>query len=379
MQTYVERSQTGLIRSHLQTFPAVALLGARQTGKSTLAKRIIAGYTDSVYLDLEDPRDLARLDEPLRFLEANHDALICIDEVQRVPGLFPQVRSYIDRERRNGQLLMLGSASPDLIRQSSESLAGRISYIEISPFTAAEVEDSNRLLVQGGYPESYLLPDEASFDWRLNYIRTFLERDIPQLGITVPAERLRRFWTMLAHTNGTILNQSALASSLGVSVPTIRNYIDILTGALVIRRLQPFSTNTGKRLVRSPKIYFRDTGIVHALLGIETYNELLGHPCLGTSFETLAVNTLIEHYRRYSPSFYRSAGGAEIDLVLEKGRERIAIEIKASQAPQLTRGFHDALKVVQPTGAFVIAQVETPYVIRNGIEVHNLRSFLERP
>jgi len=213
-------------------------------------------------------------------LEANKNSLICIDEVQRYPEIFRIFRSYLDNNNRRGQLLLVGSASRDLIKQSSETLAGRVSYIEISPFTASEVEDHKRLWIQGGYPDSYSLDTELSFDWRINYIRTFLERDIPQLGITIPAETLKRLWTMLAHSNGSILNQSILASSMGISVPTIKKYLDILEGTFVIRRLKPFFTNTKKRLVKSPKVYIRESGLIHCLLGIESYNDLLGHPCL---------------------------------------------------------------------------------------------------
>ncbi len=222
MQSYISRFKEKTINKHLAAFPAVILLGARQVGKSTLAKKIIKNIEKAIYLDLEDPRDFAKLQEPLTFLEANSHLLICIDEVQRFPEIFQFFRSYLDNNSRPGQLLLLGSASRDLIRQSSETLAGRISYIEISPFVASEVHDLNRLWVQGGYPDSYSFDSELSFDWRINYIRTFLERDIPQLGFKIPAETLKRFWTMLAHVNGTVLNQSNLASSMGVSVPTIK-------------------------------------------------------------------------------------------------------------------------------------------------------------
>ncbi|MDA3958706.1 DUF4143 domain-containing protein, partial [Oceanispirochaeta sp.] len=264
-----------------------------------------------------------------------------------------------------------------LIKQSSETLAGRISFIEISPFVATEVNDFRRLWVQGGYPDSYFLDTELSFDWRTNYIRTFLERDIPQLGITVPAETLRRFWTMLAHVNGTILNQSILASSMGVSVPTIKNYLDILEGTLVIRRLRPFFTNTKKRLIKSPKLYIRDTGLIHCLLGVETYNDLLSHPCLGNSYEAFILGSLIEHCPRYTPSYYRSSSGAEIDLVLEKGTKRIAIEIKTSSAPKVTQGFYEALKVIKPDQAYVVAPVNEPFPLKDDIWVHNLSSILD--
>ena len=376
MQTYKHRIKETIIRRHLEAFPCVALLGARQVGKSTLAKRILGDVENSIYLDLEDPRDYAKLRDPLAFLEANRSQLICIDEVQRYPEIFQVFRTYLDQNNRPGQLLLLGSASRDLIKQSSESLAGRISYIEINPFVASEVNDLNRLWVQGGYPVSYQQDSDISFDWRINYIRTFLERDIPALGIRIPAETLKRFWSMLAHMNGSLLNASKLASSMGVSVPTIKNYIDILEGTFVIRQLRPFHTNTKKRLVKSPKVYIRDTGLIHCLLGIENYNDLLGHPALGNSYEAFVIASLLENFPRYEASFYRSSSGAEIDLVLEKGRKKIAIEIKSSSAPSLTQGYFEALKVIQPEEAFVLAPVDTSFPLKNDIWVHNLESVL---
>ena len=245
-------------------------------------------------------------------MEANKELLICVDEVQRYPEIFQIFRSYLDKNSRVGQLLLLGSASRDLIKQSSETLAGRISYIEINPFIASEVNNLKRLWIQGGYPTSYQHDSEMSFDWRINYIRTFLERDIPALGIRIPAETLKRFWTMLAHLNGSLLNASKIASSMGVSVPTVKNYLNILEGTFVIRQLLPFHINTKKRLIKSPKIYIRDTGLIHCLLGIETYNDLLGHPALGNSFESLVIASILETFPRYKASFYRSSSGAEI-------------------------------------------------------------------
>ncbi len=376
MQTYYRRNKEQIIKKYLDNFPCVALLGARQVGKSTLAKHIIKDIENSIYLDLENPRDFAKLQEPLAFLEANREKLICLDEVQRMPEIFQVFRSYLDQSNRVGPLLLLGSASRDLIQQSSESLAGRISYCEINPFVASEVTDLNKLWVQGGYPRSYLSDEEISFDWRENYIRTFLERDIPQLGIKVPALTLRRFWTMLAHLNGCLLNASKLASSMGVTIPTIKHYIDILEGTFVIRQLKPYHTNTKKRLVKSPKIYIQDTGLVHCLLGIESYNDLLGHPALGNSYEAFIIASILEKFPRYDASFYRSATGTEIDLILQKGKKKIAIEIKSSQAPKLNKGFYEALKVVKPNKAYVIAPVDEPYPIKGGVWVYDLMSFL---
>lgn len=377
MQTYISRNCENQIKKHLTSFPCVALLGSRQVGKSTLAKRIIANISNSLYLDLEDPRDLNKLNDPLAFLEANNDHLICIDEVQRRPEIFQVFRTYLDKNNRPGQLLLLGSASKELIRQSSESLAGRISYIEISPFVATEVSDLKRLWLQGGYPDSYLNSTELSFDWRINYIRTFLEMDIPALGIKIPAETLKRFWSMLAHLNGSLLNSAKLASSMGVSAPTIKKYLNILEGTFVIRQLKPFHTNTKKRLIKSPKIYIRDSGLIHCLLGIESYNDLLGHPVLGSSYESFIIESLLHQFPRYTPSFYRSSSGAEIDLVLEKGNKKIAIEIKSSANPGLTQGFFEALKIIRPDKSFIIAPVDSPYPYKQDVWVYNIKDIIK--
>lgn len=378
MQTYRDRIKENIIIKHLASFPAVALLGARQVGKSTLAKRIIEGFENSIYLDLEDPRDYSKLQLPLAFLEANRDSLICIDEIQLYPEIFKIFRSYLDRNGRPGQLLLLGSASRDLIKQSSETLAGRISYIEITPFVATEVDNLQKLWLQGGYPDSFNFEEELSFDWRVNYIRTFLERDIPNLGFNIPAGTLKRFWTMLAHINGSVLNKSTLASSLGVTIPTISNYLDILEGTFVIRQLVPFYTNTKKRLVKSPKIYIRDSGLIHCLLGVETYNDLLGHPCLGNSYEAFIISSILEEFPRYTASFYRSSSGVEVDLILEKGGKRIVIEIKSSASPKISKGFYEALKVIRPESSYIIAPVSTPYPFKDNIWVYDLKSFLDK-
>jgi len=327
-------------------------------------------------LDLEDPRDLNKLSDPLAFLEANHSRLICIDEVQRIPEIFSLFRSFLDQSNRSGQLLILGSASKELIKQSSESLAGRISYIEIPPFIASEVTNFKKLWLQGGYPISYLNDAETSYDWRINYIRTFLEMDIPALGINIPTVTLRRLWTMLAHLNGGVLNSAKLASSMGLSAPTIKKYLDILEGTFAIRQLQPFHTNTKKRLIKSPKVYIRDSGLIHCLLGIESYNDLLGHPVLGSSYESFVIESLLQKFSRYTPCFYRSSSGAEIDLVLTKGNATIAIEIKSSSSPNLTQGFFEALTVIKPNKAFVVAQVDQAYPLKNKIWVYSLNEVM---
>lgn len=377
MQTIIQRRIQGTIEKHLENFKCVALLGSRQTGKSTISKLILNKIPNSIYLDLEDPVDFAKLNDSSAFLEANKDKLICLDEIQRYPDLFPILRGYLDRGKRNGQILLLGSASPLLIRQSSESLAGRISYLEITPFLVNEVDDMQKLWVQGGYPESYLKDEEFSFEWRKNYIQTFLERDIPNLGINIPAQTLRRFWQMLAHSNGQLLNKSKLGSALGVSANTIQRYLDILEGTYIIRQLQPFHTNTKKRLVKSPKVYIRDTGLLHQLLGIETYNDLLGNPIIGESFESLVTTSIIDNLPNYKASFYRSSSGAEVDLVLEKGQEKICIEIKASTTPKLTQGFFEAQKVIEPTRSYVVANIKDSFPMKGGVKAISLIDILK--
>ena len=269
--------------------PAVALLGPRQVGKTTLALEV-AKSRPSVYLDLESSSDLHKLSDPELYLREHAKELVILDEIQRLPNVFPVLRGLIDRARREGrgagQFLMLGSAAPDLLRQSSETLAGRIAYAELTPFTVTEVEDLDRLWIRGGFPESFLAPSEpASGRWRRDFIRTYLERDIPQLGARIAAETLRRFWTMLAHHQGGLLNAASLARGLAVDGKTIANYLDLFVDLLLVRRLSPWHSNVGKRLVRSPKIYIRDTGLLHQLLGLSDRESLLGHPVVGGSWE----------------------------------------------------------------------------------------------
>ncbi len=376
MHTYIKRDIDVTIGKHLDNFPCVAILGPRQVGKSTLVKEFIKSVKNSIYIDLEDPIDFAKLNDPSAFLAINADKLICFDEIQRYPEIFQIFRSHLDKGQRNGQLLLLGSASRDLIRQSSESLAGRISYLHVSPFLVNEIEDVNKLWLQGGFPDSYLKNEEFSYEWRTNYIRNFIERDIPKLGINIPAVTLRRFWQMLAHSNGQILNQAKLGTSMGLTSTTIKKYIDILEGTFAIRQLQPFYLNIKKRLVKTPKVYIRDTGLLHNILGIETMNDLLGHPIFGSSFESMAITNIIEKLKKYNPSFYRSSGGAEVDLVLEKGMKKICIEIKASMAPKVSRGFFEALKVINPDHTFVVAKVENSFPLTSDINVYGLSELL---
>ena len=360
----------------LAEYPAVALLGPRQVGKTTLALET-AETVDSVYLDLESPADRARLSDPELYLVDHEDRLVILDEVHRVPGLFQSLRGLIDRGRRRGKragrFLLLGSASMDLLRQSGETLAGRIAYLELNPFDVLEVgpRDRDTLWVRGGFPDSFLAGDDSrSLTWRENFIRTYLERDVPQLGPRIPAETLRRFWVMLAHVQGGPHNAATLARGLGVDGKTVSRYLDLMVDLLLVRRLTPWHRNVGKRLVRSPKVYVRDSGIVHALLGLGSKEEVLGHPVVGPSWEGFVIESLLSvAHDRAETRFYRASGGAEIDLVLRlPGRRPWAVEIKRSLDPRPGRGFHSACEDVEPEARFVVYPGAERYRIAEGIE-----------
>jgi predicted AAA+ superfamily ATPase len=350
------------VSSLLGHAPAVALIGPRQVGKTTLALSVAAGHP-STYLDLESGANRARLAEPALYLADHADELLILDEIHRAPGLFEVLRGVIDQGRRegqgNGRFLLLGSAAIELLAQSGESLAGRIAFVELSPFDLTELgeERLDRLWVRGGFPDSFLAHTDAlSLRWRQDFIRTYLERDIPQLGPRIPAETLRRLWTMLAHHQGGLLNAAQLARSLAVSGKTISHYLDLMVDLLLVRRLPARLANIGKRLVRSPKVYVRDSGLVHALLGLADKEAVLGHPVAGPSWEGMAIENLTAVAgREVEASFYRTSGGAEIDLVLSwpDGREW-AIEIKRSLAPKLERGFHSALTDLEPERSFIV-------------------------
>lgn len=348
--------------SLLGQFPAVGLIGARQVGKTTLAG-MIAEQTggQAAYLDLERPSDLDKLAEPELYLRPHANRLVILDEIHRRPNLFPVLRSLIDEDRRNGRFLILGSASPDLMRQSSESLAGRIAYHELTPFNLLEVDrdrDLTALWTRGGFPESYLAEtDDASFRWRDAFIQTHLERDMPSLGIRVSPTALRRFWQMVAHCHAQLWNGNQIASSLGVSAPTVRHYLDILQDTFMVRQLQPYHANLKKRLVKRPKVYLRDSGLLHALLGVTDFDALNGHPAAGASWEGWVIEQILgiipSHWHTH---FYRTSKGAEIDLLLfpQLHRTPIAIEIKYSMTPKPTKGFHVALDDLGVQRAFVI-------------------------
>lgn len=346
----------------LRHSPAVVLLGPRQVGKTTLALEI-GDQQPSIYLDLENDEDRAKLANPARYLEGHEDKLVILDEVQRVPELFQPLRGIIDRGRRhgkaNGRFLLLGSAAMDLLQQSGESLAGRISYLELGPFDALEIDPLSieTLWIRGGFPRSFLAETDAlSMDWRRNFIRTYLERDVPQFGSRIPAETLRRFWTMLAHNQSQMFNAAILARSLGVDGKTIASYLDLLVDLLLVRRLPAWHRNVGKRLVKSPKVYVRDSGLTHALLGIRDMEALFGHPIVGQTWESFIMETLITAAPDGTEAnYYRTSNGTEVDLVLTlPGGQLWAIEVKRSSAPKTERGFHSACADLKPEKRFVV-------------------------
>jgi predicted AAA+ superfamily ATPase len=381
----IQRLAEAQIRDLLQRFPAVAVLGPRQVGKTTLALRLVEGFGDqAVYLDLELPSHRAKLSDPELYFSAQEERLVVLDEIQRVPGLFEVLRGIIDarrrKGRRTGQFLLLGSASIDLLKQSSETLAGRIAYVELPPLLAEEVtttkrRDRDRLWLRGGFPDSFLAEDDAaSVEWRDEFIGTYLERDIPLLGPRIPAETLRRFWTMLAHEQGTLLNAASVAGAIGVSGQTVGRYLDLMVDLLLVRRLQPWSNNAGKRLVRSPKIYVRDSGLVHALLGLRDLDAVLGHPVTGGSWEGFVIENLLAAVPAGTQAwFYRTAVGAEIDLVLElPPKERWAIEIKRSSAPVLAKGFYLGCADIKATRRMVVHAGEETFGLGEGVEAASL-------
>lgn len=385
MHNYLNRIISIEVTKKLANTPAIAIIGPRQCGKSTLAKKIISGIDRAAYLDLESPSDINKLRDAEAFFNLNAGNLICLDEIQRVPELFPVLRSVIDRTGRNGQFIILGSASPDLLKQSSESLAGRLAYFELTPFLSSECDTKNsvmglrKLWLRGGFPRSFLARNEhESFAWRIDFIRTFLERDIPQLGFQIPAKKLGRFWNMCAHVHGQVLNSSKLGESLSVSHHTVRSYVDLLEQTFLLRVLMPYEANLKKRLIKSPKMYIRDTGLLHALLSIETHNDLLGHPVYGFSWEGFAIENLISSLPQWRPFFYRTASGSEIDLILEKGRKVVAIEFKASTAPEVTRKFRTALEILEIKEAWIVAPVKQAYPIDKYISVAPIETVIQQ-
>jgi uncharacterized protein len=381
------------VENTLKTTPVVAILGPRQVGKTTLALEIATklGPDKSQYLDLEAESDRAKLTDASAYLSNYQERLVILDEIHRAPELFQTLRGLIDAGRRqgkgNGRFIVLGSAAIDLLRQSGETLAGRIAYVELHPLNLTEVNQDekskdvmqNQLHLRGGFPDSYqAASDEASMQWRQNFIRTYLQRDIPQFGPRIAEETLRRFWTMLAHLHGGMLNAAALSRSLGVDNKTVANYLDLMVDLLLVRRLQPWHANVGKRLVKSPKVYVRDSGVCHALLGIASHEQLLSNPKLGDSYEGFVIENLASVAGEGTElSYYRTAAGAEIDLLLPTSKGLHAIEIKRSTAPKVSRGFHTACEDVQPARRLVIYPGTESFPLGNSIEAVSLHRAME--
>lgn len=380
MHGYRTRYLENEVTTALGRSPVVALLGPRQCGKSTLAQHLISGE-NALYLDLQSRGDRNKLHEPELFLERHVDHLVCLDEVQRVPDIFSVLRSVVDRNRRPGRFLVLGSASRDLIRQSSESLAGRISYLESTPFQYREVLEDVSLTDhwnRGGFPESYLAEnDDISVAWRENFIRTFLERDIPNLGPAgIPVSRMETLWRLIAHLHGQTVNYRILAESVDVSVPTVKNYLSLLEQTFMIRLLPPLEANLTKRLVKSPKLYIRDTGLLHTLLDMDSLDDVQGHPVWGPSWEGYVVENLCTRFPSHRASFIRTGNGAEVDLVLQWKSETLLFECKASKAPKPSRGLHHLISDLNPTRSYLVAPVADSYPYNSTITVAPLRDLV---
>jgi predicted AAA+ superfamily ATPase len=368
----------------LQEFPAVAIVGPRQVGKTTLAKLLAAQVQkEMVYIDLENPRDELKLQDPVLFFEANEDKCVVIDEIQRKKELFPILRSMIDKNRKSARFILLGSASPELIRDSSESLAGRIYYKELTPFHLIELpesQDVNQLFLRGGFPNSLLAAsDKASFRWRESFIQTYVERDLPLLGLPMQPAESRRVLRMLVNLNGQLLNYASLAKSLGVSSPTVKRYVQFLQQAFLIELLEPFSGNSTKRITKSPKIYIRDTGIANYMLGNVTYNDLLAHPKVGDIWEAFVLQQLFAVLpSSVDRCFYRTTNGAEIDLVLTfPSNEKIGIEIKWSSTPKVTAGTYEAMNDLNLSKLYVVSPTTDAFLLHQHIEVLGVKALVE--
>lgn len=381
----LDRRITASLRADLAQYPAVALLGPRQTGKTTVALDI-AAQSGSVYLDLESELDRTKLASPELYLAERMDRLVVLDEVHRAPGLFPVLRGLIDRARRagrrNGLYLLLGSASLDLLQQAGESLAGRIAYRELTPLGVQELPAAAqpRLWLRGGFPESYLAgSDAASLRWRLDFIRAYVERDIPLLGGRVGSEALRRLWSMLAYQQSGLVNVSVLSRSLGIDTRTVNRYLDLLVEMYLVRRLNPWHANLGKRLTKSPRMYVRDSGLLHALLGLENDESLLGHPVAGASWEGFVIENLIAAAGPHiTPYFYRSIGGAEVDLLLRLPDDKLwAIEVKRSLSPKVARGFHAACDDLQPARKLVVYPGDESFMLADDVRAISLGALCE--
>ncbi len=381
---FIDRLNTDKLKKYIDNFPALAILGPRQCGKSTLAKQILKSY-NSIYLDLENPDDLAKLTEPMLFFKQHKEKVICLDEIQRLPEIFTILKAVIDSNNRNSQFILLGSASPQLLKQTSETLAGRIVYHELTPFMQSELPDryyKNTILskywFRGGFPRSILaVDDEISIVWRKNFILTFLEKDIPNLGFGYPPEKIRRLWQMIAHSQGQLVNLSQFGKSLGISHTMTRQYIDLLNQTYMIRVLQPYFGNTKKRITKTPKVYIRDTGILHSLINISSADNILGHSIAGSSWETMIIENIITQTPTFKHSFYRTSNGSEIDLILENDKYTYAIECKLSSSPKLSSSFYAALEDIKADFAWVVAPVKEDYLIKENIKVCDLETIIK--
>jgi predicted AAA+ superfamily ATPase len=367
------------IRKSLDYFPVTAITGPRQCGKSTLAKHILKDIPNGVYLDLERPSDIAKLANAELYLSAQRGKLICIDEIQRMPELFPLIRSLVDEWQQKGAFLILGSASRNLLRQSSESLAGRISYNRMTPFLLNEITGKyafEAYLTYGAFPPSLLADDsDTSFRWRENFISTFLERDIMQWS-GASSDSIRRLWRMLAHENGQTINYSRLASSLGVSDNTIRNHIDLLSSTYMAEAIPPYRSNLGKRLIKAPKIYVADSGITAALLGLRTFDDILGHPGYGAMWEQIVLSNIRGNYPSAEVFFYRTSSGTEMDFIISSGQNVYAVECKASLNPRLSKGIHSAIDDIRPKHTFAVIPGTESWPLSENIDVVSLDSLI---
>ena len=386
LQGYIARALAKQIKERFEIFPIVAIIGSRQVGKSTLAKNLLSDFPNSTFIDLESDSDLHKLENPELFFSGLRDQLICIDEIQRKPDIFRLLRVLVDRRELKQQYLVLGSASPELLKQGSESLAGRIEFLELTPFLFEELsglkihpqELLDRLWLRGGFPRSFLAgTDKQSFLWRQTFIRTFIERDVFQLGFSIPPQMLLRFWKIITHCHGQMLNTSQIGASLGISHTTIRKYLDIFVQTFLVRTLSPYEANFRKRLVKTPKLYIRDSGILHALLNIRSRDELYGNPLFGASWEGWCIEQIIHAMPNWNPFFYRTSSGEEIDLILQQGKRLLAFECKASLTPRLSKGIEQTLALLEPEKMFVVCPMITDgYPMRDGVEVVGMRECL---
>lgn len=376
---YIQRFLSDAILDGLQNNPVTAVVGPRQCGKSTLVMNLLEGRQDHLYLDLERPSDLKRLEQPEWFFQSQKKFLICLDEIQRKPELFPLIRSLVDNWQGNGHFLILGSASRDLLRQSSESLAGRISYKRLTPFLWNEIKNISGLeeyIHKGGYPRSFLKKDNlTSLNWRKDFISTFLERDLLQWsgfsGVT-----MRRLWQMMAHLNGQTINYSSLGSALGVSHTTVRNYIELLQSTFMVEIVPPYHTNPGKRLIKAPKVYIADSGIAAALLDLKDFPAIAGHPSIGSIWESVVLANIKGYFPSLDVSFYRTSHGAEIDFLVSNGHKSLAIECKASLSPSLSRGTYTAIEDLKPLKTIIVSPITKGYPMAKGVEVASLSEMI---